>query len=174
MIRKTLLTSALAATLALSPLSATTAASQESNDLRQLLLGLVIDRATTNSLDDGLPLTGRTTNSYGDRYGNYDGRSYRDDDWNDDRDSRHDNRDWGRGHHRYGGRSLPGFCEVELGSHRNRARVFGEHCLERAGVRVERLPATCEFRVRTDRGRRTVYGSRCLQEFGYRVEARRR
>lgn len=181
MIRKTLITSALACALALAPLSPRPAAAAEGEDIARLLLGLVVVGAVVNALDNGRgEAPSRATNRYDDE------DWYRSDDDDDRRwippgqawdppghawgrrDDHRGNRHWGR-------RELPSYCMVELRNRRDRAQVFGERCLERAGVRVNRLPQACAFDIRTDRGRRTIYGARCLQEFGYRVaDARRR
>ena len=172
MIRKTLVTSALAFALALSPLAHRPAEAAEGEDIARLLLGLVVVGAVVNALDNGD--NGR--NEQPSRATNH----YDDDDWY--RTDRYGERGWdhaGRGwvppgHRRLGRRELPSHCMVELRNRRDRAQVYGERCLERAGVRVGRLPQACAFDIRTERGRRTIYGARCLQEFGYRTEARRR
>ncbi len=149
MIRKTLITTALAAALAIGPLTATPAAA-DSDDVAKLLLGAIALGVVVHAIDKNRDRNDEATHGP------------------------HNPVDpgWGRPpHRRY---ALPARCEFEVRTRQGRREVFGERCLEREGVRVNRLPNRCEFDVWTERGRRTVFGSRCLREHGYRVEARRR
>jgi hypothetical protein len=152
MIRKTLITTTLAAALAFGPVAGTPAAA-DSSDAAKLLLGAIALGVVAHSINRN----------------------------NDREPSRADTSPGGPGprgfdperHGRFS-RTLPAQCEFEVRTWDGRRDVFGKNCLQREGVRTNRLPDRCEFEVRTDRGRRDVYGARCLRENGYRVEARRR
>lgn len=65
-------------------------------------------------------------------------------------------------------------CQFEVRTRDGWADVYGRRCLDRAGVRVDRLPRECAFRVRARGETSVVYGERCLEDYGYRFEARRR
>lgn len=151
MLRKTLFASALSGALAFAPMTATPAfAAPDAEDYAKILLGILAVGAIANALENERERERAVTrrvplpNEQGHR----------------------------GGHRRH--RGLPARCEFEVRTRRGYRDVFGRHCLERAGVRVDRLPEACEFEIRTERGWRTVYGSRCLRDYGYRVEARRR
>ena len=149
MTRKTLLATALAGTMAFTSILATPAtAAPDAEDYALTLLGLLAIGAIANAADDKNDRNREVT-----RGGGY---------W--------DHNDRGR-HNR--SRILPRRCEFETRTRRGWTDVLGESCLERHGVRVDRLPDRCEFQVRTERGRRTVFGSDCLEDRGYRIEPRR-
>jgi hypothetical protein len=157
MIRKMLIASALAGTMALTSVAATPAiAAPDAEDIAKTALGLIVLGAivsAANDQDRRRDEVSRGSNNHNDDYRD-DGR-------------------WG-GHRRDSWRILPARCEFETRTRRGWADVFGRRCLSREGVNVNRLPDRCEFEIRTDRGERTVYGKRCLEDRGYRVEARRR
>lgn len=63
--------------------------------------------------------------------------------------------------------ALPARCAVEVaGRGRGQARnvLYGERCLQRAGIDVSRLARQCRVTLRTDRGTRAVYDGACLQQ----------
>lgn len=69
-------------------------------------------------------------------------------------------------------RSIPNYCLQTVNTHNGPRTVASEYCLRQAGL--YRLPQQCEFLVPSGRhgGKREVYGLNCLSRSGYRVEAR--
>ncbi|EPX87089.1 hypothetical protein [Salipiger mucosus] len=66
-------------------------------------------------------------------------------------------------------RVLPSRCVFEVRGGGMRY-VLGQGCLQRNGVRVNRLPRECLTRVRTGRGVRPAYVAGCLRRDGYRLD----
>lgn len=149
MFRKTLAATALSGALALGAIATPAAAEPGGQDYARVLLGIVTLGVLVDALNDD---DKRAVSRRGDDY-------YR------------DNRYDPRGAYRYRA-TLPARCEFTVRGRNGRTNVFGESCLRREGVRVNRLPQRCEFRIRTDRGRRTVFASDCLENYGYTTEAR--
>lgn len=68
---------------------------------------------------------------------------------------------------------LPQQCLVSIQSKRgDRARIFGQRCLEQNYRYVNRLPRDCATRIKTHRGWRYGYGARCLNRRGYALARR--
>ena len=154
MLRKTLIATALSGALAFTGSATPAVAAPDGEDVAKILLGLAAVGIIANALQNERERENAAAR-----------RRY------DPAPPRDHGRRGGRGGH---WRELPARCEFAVRTRRGWTEVFGRHCLEREGVRVNRLPDQCEFRIRTDRGRRTVYGSECLEDYGYTVEARRR
>ncbi|MCR8724324.1 hypothetical protein [Frigidibacter sp. ROC022] len=70
-------------------------------------------------------------------------------------------------------RSLPAACAFDIRTRDGRSVVLGKACLQKRYDNARKLPRSCEFPVRTRNGVRDVYGSQCLEMNGYRIEARR-
>jgi hypothetical protein len=153
MFRKTFIATALSGALAFTGAATPAVAAPDGEDVAKVLLGLAAIGIIANALEN------ERKSEAVPAHGTYDPEPY----WRD-----RDRRGGRRGHFR----ALPARCEFAVRTRRGWTEVFGKHCLEREGVRVNRLPDRCEFRIRTDRGRRTVYGSQCLERHGYTVEAR--
>ena len=95
--------------------------------------------------------------------------------WDRDRERR-----MGRDGHRPRGnrgvrrdRTLPAGCGMSVAARHGPSRVYGKRCLERRGLRTERLPRGCETWARVGNRWRGSYGARCLEAKGWR-EARHR
>ena len=166
MIRKTLITATLAAALVFSPL--TSAPARADNDVGKILLGAIALGVVVNAIEKKRDRDqaeeqsqhvdrGRHQPPYGER-------------------PRHGQRPPVEvpGRFRPRNRVLPAQCEFDVRTWDGRTDVLGARCMERAGVRVNRLPNRCEFSIPSPRGPRTVFGKRCLRHEGYTVEARRR
>lgn len=155
MFRKTLIATALSGALAFTG-AAPAFAEPGGQDYARVLFGLLALGAIANAVEDRRE---DRENKAVPAHGTYDPEPY----WRD-QDRRGGRRDrW---------RVLPARCEFAVRTRGGWADVLSKRCLEREGVRVNRLPERCEFRVRTDRGRRSVFGSDCLERYGYTVEAR--
>lgn len=71
------------------------------------------------------------------------------------------------------GNLLPRECRVSLPTNRGTLNGFGARCLERNFRHASRLPQTCITRVERSRGPdRLIYGERCLNARGYRIARR--
>lgn len=148
MFRKTLLATALSGVVAFTGAATPASAAPDGEDYAKVLLGLAAVGIIANALQNERESEAATTRR-----------------WNDPTPPR------GHGHQGHW-RELPAQCEFAVRTRRGWTEVFGKRCLEREGVRVNRLPDRCEFRIRTENGRRTVYGADCLEDYGYTVEAR--
>lgn len=149
----------LAATLALTTITANPAAALDRDQRNQLLLGLgalaIIGAAIShdNQQRDHYRRPPPVTRRYPVP-----------EPWHRDDRYRHD---------RYSGRYLPQSCEFRANTPWGYRSVMGQHCLRDRNIAVNRLPGRCAFDLRTSQGRRTVYTTSCLTGQGYRVEARR-
>lgn len=147
---------ALAATLALGPLSAAPARAADGEDIAKAILGATALFVIVNEIDKDKKR-----------------KSYRDvqpaqRDWRDA---------WGNDRHRYqnrhrSSREIPAYCVNRIETRKGPRFLVGERCAEKAGAR--NLPKHCEVDIRGRHSQRDVYGLRCLKNEGYRVEARRR
>lgn len=165
--KKSLIATVLAATLALTSFS--TPAMADRGETQRTIVGLtalaIIAAAIANqNKKKGSAVVTR------DPKPDYrpDDRPYEDWRWKDDR--RHDK--WDRDH-RDARRALPAACAFDIRTHNGRSVVLGKACLQERFDNARRLPRSCEFPVRTRNGVRDVYGARCLEQNGYRIEARR-
>jgi len=68
---------------------------------------------------------------------------------------------------------LPRRCQTTIQGRRGVRTVFGENCLRKRMGSIRGLPERCQRFVRNDHGRRSVYSAKCLRDSGYRVSARR-
>jgi hypothetical protein len=64
-------------------------------------------------------------------------------------------------------RVLPRQCLQTIETRFGQQRLFGQRCLERNDVRVNRLPDRCAVRFYTPRGPRAGFDPLCLREQGY-------
>ena len=153
--RNLILTTLLAATFALSPVSS--AQAQMTNEqINQLLLGIATIGAVGFAIDKL--------------------KDRKDDDRNDkdkkEKPVRYD-RDRHDGDHAYR-RVLPARCmELVHGHDGKTRRVFGRQCLRQHVHRSHRLPQRCEREVYAFGRHRDVYGARCLQRSGWTVARHR-
>ena len=82
-------------------------------------------------------------------------------------DDRPEPRHWG-----HDIRVLPGACAFDIRTHDGDRQVLGKACLRDQFDEARRLPERCEFTIRTQRGPRQVYGANCLRDAGYRIGSR--
>lgn len=156
MFRKTLLTTTLAAALALSPV-APAPASADSDDLAKLLLGAVALGVAVQVIKNR-----REDNRQNNAPSGHAARPP------------HNTIDPGWARPPLWQATLPSHCKFEVREGHDWINVLGKRCLSREGIHVDYLPAQCQLEIGTPRGRRTVYGERCLQHNGYIIEAARR
>ena len=73
---------------------------------------------------------------------------------------------------------LPRYCLRRIETRRGDVRMFGKRCLQRNYRYADWLPQDCKIRVKTwrhgHRVTRVGYKPRCLRHYGYRVEGGRR
>ena len=166
--------------LGLTPLSVAPARADNTQDIAQILGALAV-----------LGIAGKAYNDYRDRKEEesrpevtrstrtYTAPEYRTDRHTGRHSDRHSGRHGdgarrgGQGSRHMRDRTLPAACSVGLSSRHGPSRVYGKNCLDRSGVRTERLPRGCETWVQVGGRWRTAYGAHCLQARGWR-EARHR
>ena len=163
MFRKTLAATALALSLAVSPMTATpAAAAPDGEDLARAAIGLLIIGAIASAARDN----DRDDHADRGQYRPIEPAHGRGHGWNNGRGN---GRADGRGRDWRHASALPQACVLQIRTAHGTSDAYGRRCVERAGFRT--LPAACAFDVQ-DRGRsRTVYGARCLSDFGYRTAA---
>lgn len=64
--------------------------------------------------------------------------------------------------------NLPNRCLKTFYTRQGETRAYGAHCVNKQAPRLS-LPQQCKRRISTDRGRRNVYGPNCLRQHGYHV-----
>ena len=67
---------------------------------------------------------------------------------------------------------LPGQCLRSLHTRQGKVRMFGARCLHNSFTHANRLPSECGIRVRTNQGPRRGYEARCLRNHGYQLARR--
>lgn len=87
---------------------------------------------------------------------------------NRNNNDQHDGRD---GRMRY---ALPGECLREFEGVRRDFYGFGQRCLSRSGVNINRLPERCERDVMLRRGWGVAYPQRCMEREGFFIAENRR
>jgi Ni/Co efflux regulator RcnB len=145
---KKILITALAASLALTSLTAAPARAG-SDDVGKILLGagalFIIGSALSRHHDRDRHVTRRHVH-----------RPHIDQDWN------------GRGLHlRHNHRVLPRVCLRQNRWGGGPHRVMFRRCLANNMHRIGRLPGVCQFRLHTHRGTRHAFSPRCLRRHGW-------
>lgn len=146
--------SVLAATLAVTSMSASPAAAGN-DDLKKFLLGAGTLLIIGSALENGKPQIVIRDNEVKEAHG------------------------YGYGHKKYKEKKkrkskvLPRYCLRRIETRHGSVRMFGARCLKRNYRHAEWLPRECKMRVKTWRhGERVVrrgYKPRCLRHYGYRV-----